>query len=101
MRRRKSGTKAPAGVHLAALAAGAGLVLGGCQSEEPPPTSPSPTVSPSTASPPASATPSPTPTEGEIPAAAREKSEKGAEAFARFYIEQSASGVALHPTTSC
>jgi hypothetical protein len=72
----------------AALAAGA-VVLAGCQSDADPPvatTSPgssSPSASPSTSSP----TPSQSPSV-EIPAAAREKSEKGAEAFVRYFFDQ-------------
>jgi hypothetical protein len=68
---------------LALLVAGA---LGACESEEPPMASPSPTAS-TTASPSPPATPSGSASSG-IPAAAREKSEKGAEAFVRYFFDQ-------------
>lgn len=77
------------GMPLAALALLVAGALGACESEEPPLASPSPTASTS-ASPSPSATPTPSGSaSSDIPAAAREKSEKGAEAFARHYIEQS------------
>ena len=74
----------------AAVALGAALVLGGCQAEGTPPTA-SPTSSPSVSSASSSApgSPSPSPTESSaVPAAAREKSEKGAEAFVRYFFDQ-------------
>lgn len=73
-----------------AVALGAG-VLGGCQGEETPPASPtrSPSVTGSSESPSASPSASPSPSEsGEVPAAAREKTEKGAEAFVRYFFDQ-------------
>ena len=72
----------------AALAVGA-VVLAGCQSDAEPPVdrssaaSVTPSASPSSSSPTASPSPS-----VEIPAAAREKSEKGAEAFVRYFFDQ-------------
>lgn len=70
------------------------VALGGCSGEEAPEPSPSVSSGSSTggASPSASVTPSPTVTESgpAIPAAAREQTEAGAEAFVRFYIDQSA-----------
>jgi hypothetical protein len=75
---------------LAALALLVAGTLGACGSEEPPVASPSPTAS-TTASPSPSATPTPSASaSSDIPAAAREKSEKGAEAFVRFFVKQSA-----------
>ena len=75
----------------AAVALSAALVLGGCQAEGTPPTaSPTPSPSVSSASSSASGSPSPSPTKSSaVPAAAREKSEKGAEAFVRYFIQQS------------
>lgn len=79
-----------------ALAGAVGLgagVLTGCQAEETPPasSSPAPSVTASSGSPSASASASPSPSaSGEVPAAAREKTEKGAEAFVRYFVEQSA-----------
>ena len=71
---------------------GAMVLLGGCDSEEPPTSGPTPTPSSTTSStrpsPPATPTPTPSYT-STIPAAARKKSARGAEAFARFYVEQS------------
>lgn len=67
------------------LAAG---LLGGCDSsaEDPVGTpTPSPSVSSSSASPSASPSPSPTATGPEVPAAAREKTDAGAEAFVRYF----------------
>ena len=68
------------------------VVLSGCQAEETPPTGASPSASsggasasPSPTSPSPSASPS-----SEVPAAAREKSEAGAKAFARFFMVQAA-----------
>lgn len=81
--------RAPAAVALAGLVA-AVAVLGGCQSEETPPATASPSASVTSASPSPSAT-VPTPSVSatvEIPAAAREKTEKGAEAFVRFFFDQ-------------
>ena len=72
----------------AALAVGA-AVLAGCQSNAEPPvgTTPAASVSPSASSSSSSPTSSPSPSV-EIPAAAREKSEKGAEAFVRYFFDQ-------------
>ena len=68
------------------------LLLSGCQAEETPPagafpsvSSGSPSASPASTSPSPSASPS-----SEIPAAAREKSQAGAEAFVRYFVKQSA-----------
>ncbi|HSO65606.1 MAG TPA: DUF6318 family protein [Ornithinibacter sp.] len=73
-----------------AVALGA-AVLAGCQSEAPPTPSPSPSVTASSASPSASAPASPSPSaSGDLPAAAREKTEKGAEAFVAYFVQQSA-----------
>lgn len=72
------------------LAAG---VLAGCDaSSDEPTTSPTPTPSVSSASPTPTASPSPSVTESglQIPAAAREKTDAGAEAFVRYYLDQSA-----------
>ena len=76
------------GMPYAALALLVAGTLGACESEEPPMASPSPTAS-TTASPSPSAMPTPSASaSSDIPAAAREKSEKGAEAFVRYFIEQ-------------
>ncbi len=76
------------GMPLAALALLVAGTLGACESEEPPMASPSPTASP-TASPSPSAMPTPSASaSSDIPAAAREKSEKGAEAFVRYFFDQ-------------
>ena len=67
----------------------AGL-LAGCQSEATPPPTTSPSASATSATPsasPSSATPSPSPS-ADIPAAARVKSDKGAEAFTRYFFDQ-------------
>jgi len=88
----------------------AGL-LAGCQSEATPPTTTSPSASATSATPsasPSSATPSPSPSV-DIPAAARVKSDKGAEAFVRYFIEQAASAwtvpdpnlIERHATKDC
>ena len=76
---------------LAALGAAALVVLAGCQSGDNPPDTPTPSPTTSTASPSPSptVTPSPSPSSS-IPAAAQAKTEAGAKAFARFYVEQSA-----------
>lgn len=87
MRRRRMERRACALVLAGALGAGA---LAGCTSGDNDLTpTPTPTVSSTSASP--TPTPSPSPTEtSTIPAAAREKSEKGAEAFVRYFVQQSA-----------
>ena len=74
----------------AAVALGAAVVLGGCQSEETPPTpSPTPSGTVSSASPSASGSGSPSPAESsDVPAAAREKTEEGAEAFVTYFFDQ-------------
>lgn len=65
-------------------------VLAGCQSEATPPASPTPSVSATTASPsPSASSPSPSASASvDIPAAARVKSDKGAEAFVRYFFDQ-------------
>ena len=76
------------GMPLAALALFVAGALGACESEEPPLASPSPTAS-TTASPSPSATPTPSGSaSSDIPATALEKSEKGAEAFVRYFFDQ-------------
>lgn len=83
------------GMPLAGLAWCAAVVLGaavvaGCESEESPPSSPTPLVTGSSTSPSASPSASPSPSAtSDVPAAAREKSEKGAEAFVRYFVQQS------------
>ncbi len=70
------------------LAAG---VLGGCDSsaEDPVETpTPSPSVSSSSASPSTSPSPSPTASGPDVPAAAREKTDAGAEAFVEYFFDQ-------------
>lgn len=65
-------------------------VLSACQSEATPPGTASPSAMVTSASPSPSAS-SPTPSASpsvDIPAAAREKSDKGAEAFVRFFFDQ-------------
>ena len=75
----------------AVVALGATVALGGCRSEETPPGSPTPSATASSSSPSASVSPSPSPTESsDVPAAAREKTEKGAEAFVTYFVQQSA-----------
>ena len=77
-------------VILGAVAVGASA---GCDSDAAPPVTSTPSVTASSASPSASATASPSPSASstvDIPQAARAKSRKGAEAFARFYVQQSA-----------
>ncbi len=79
----------PAAVTLVGLAVVVG-VLAGCQSEETPPATTSPSASVTSASPSASAS-SPSPSASasvDIPAAARVKSDKGAEAFVRYFFDQ-------------
>jgi len=80
-----------AAVTLAALVTGAG-VLAGCQSEGTPSATTSPTASVTSASPsPSASSPSPSASASvDIPAAARVKSDKGAEAFVRYFVGQSA-----------
>lgn len=81
---------AAASFALAVVVGGTG-VLSGCESEATPPVSGSATSSASGASgsPSPSVSPSPTASPSvEIPAAAREKSDKGAEAFVRFFFDQ-------------
>ncbi|WP_392542449.1 DUF6318 family protein [Oryzobacter telluris] len=73
---------------LAAMVAGAALVLGGCQSEDAPPATPSPSVTSPSPSPSPSPTPSASPTGGDVPAAARENTKKGGEAFVRYFFDQ-------------
>lgn len=82
-----------------AVALGA-AVLAGCQSEAPPTPSPSPSVTASSASPSASAPASPSPSaSGDLPAAAREKTEKGAEAFvAHFFAQVNAAWMTAEPS---
>ncbi|WP_345205699.1 DUF6318 family protein [Fodinibacter luteus] len=63
------------------------LALAGCQSPEEPPSAASPTLSATSASPSPTATPSPSASEADgVPAAAREKTEEGAEAFVRHFM---------------
>lgn len=71
------------------LAAG---VLAGCDSADDPVVTPTPSPSLSSSSPSQSPSPSPSVTESgpQVPAAAREKTDAGAEAFITYYIEQSA-----------
>jgi len=79
----------PAAVTLVGLAVVVG-VLAGCQSEETPPATTSPSATVTSASPSASAS-SPSPSASasvDIPAAARVKSDKGAEAFVRYFFDQ-------------
>ena len=66
------------------------LVLSGCQAEETPPAGASPSAgSGSTSAGPSPTSPSPPASpSSEVPAAAREKSEAGAEAFTRHFFEQ-------------
>ena len=69
------------------------VLLGGCDSEEPPTSGPTPTPSSTTSStsPSPPATPTPTPSEtSTIPAAARKNTPEGAEAFVRYFVNQSA-----------
>jgi hypothetical protein len=65
-------------------------VLSGCQSDATPPATTSPSPSATSASPsPSASSPSPSASASvEIPAAARVKSEKGAEAFVRYFFDQ-------------
>lgn len=76
----------------ATLVLAGAVALGGCSGEEAPDPSPSVSSGSSTASasPSASVTPSPTVTESgpAIPAAAREQTEAGAEAFVRFFFDE-------------
>jgi Family of unknown function (DUF6318) len=81
---------AAASLAVAVVVGGAG-VLGGCQSGAMPTASGSGTASTSatTGSPSPSSSPSPSTSPSvEIPAAAREKSDKGAEAFVRYFFDQ-------------
>ncbi|MBD3783246.1 MAG: hypothetical protein IE926_09885 [Micrococcales bacterium] len=67
------------------------VTLAGCDSGgDDPVVSPTPTASSTSASPSASSSPSPTPssTGPDIPAAARQKTNAGAEAFVRFFFDQ-------------
>ena len=93
-----AGTSVSAAV--GAVALGAAVVLGGCQSEETPPTaSPTPSGTASSSSPSASGSTSPSPTaSSDVPAAAREKTEKGAEAFVSYFFDQSESALGPRPT---
>ena len=79
----------PAAVTLAGLVTVAG-VLAGCQSEGTPSASTSPSASVTSASPsPSTSSPSPSASASvDIPAAARVKSDKGAEAFVRYFMKQ-------------
>ena len=73
------------------VAAGLVLVLGACESSESPPVTASPSASATagSSSPSPSVTASPSPSASSaVPAAAREKSEKGAEAFVRYFFDQ-------------
>ncbi|MBM6400252.1 DUF6318 family protein [Phycicoccus sonneratiae] len=72
---------------VAMLAAG---VLAGCDSADDPVVTSTPSASSSSASPTPSPSPSPSVTESgpQIPAAAREQTDAGAEAFVKFYMEQ-------------
>ena len=65
-------------------------VLAGCESEATPPATTSPSASVTSASPsPSASSPSPSASPSvDIPAAAREKSDKGAEAFVRYFFDQ-------------
>jgi len=78
-----------AAVGIAGLVAVAG-VLAGCQSEATPRATTSPSASATSASPsPSASSPSASATASvDIPAAARVKSEKGAEAFVRYFFDQ-------------
>ncbi len=78
-----------AAVTLAGLVTGAG-VLAGCQSEGTPSATTSPSASVTSASPsPSASSPSPSASASvDIPAAARVKSDKGAEAFVRYFFDQ-------------
>lgn len=69
------------------LAAG---VLAGCDSSPDDPVTPTPSPSVSSSSPSPSASPSPSVTESgpQIPAAAREKTDAGAEAFVKYFFDQ-------------
>jgi hypothetical protein len=67
------------------------VLLGGCDSDEPPTSGPTPTPSSTTSStsPSPPATPTPTPSEtSTIPAAARKNTPEGAEAFVRYFFKQ-------------
>ncbi len=79
----------PAAVTLAGLVTVAG-VLAGCQSEGTPSATTSPSASVTSASPsPSASSPSPSASASvDIPAAARVKSDKGAEAFVRYFFDQ-------------
>lgn len=65
-------------------------VLSGCQSEPTPPATTSPSASATSATPsPSASSPSPSASaSGDIPAAARVRSDKGAEAFVRYFFDQ-------------
>ena len=79
----------PAAVTLAGLVTAAG-VLAGCQSEVTPSATTSPSASVTSASPsPSASSPAPSASSSvDIPAAARVKSDKGAEAFVRYFFDQ-------------
>jgi Family of unknown function (DUF6318) len=79
----------PAAATLAGLVTVAG-VLAGCQSEGTPSATTSPSASVTSASPsPSASSPSPSASASvNIPAAARVKSDKGAEAFVRYFFDQ-------------
>jgi hypothetical protein len=79
----------PGATWLVGLATAAS-VLSGCQSDATPPATTSPSASVTSASPsPSVSSPSPSASASvEVPAAARVKSEKGAEAFVRYFFDQ-------------
>lgn len=83
-------TRRSMGMPLALVALAGALALGACESrDEGPPASGMPSATRSSASPSASVTASPSPSASStVPAAAREKSEKGAEAFVRFFFDE-------------
>ena len=74
---------------VALLGAVVATAVGGCQSEETPPASPTPSATVSSPSPSASASVSPSPSpSGDVPAEAREKTDEGAEAFVTYFFDQ-------------
>jgi len=98
-------------VGLATALVGVVAVLGGCDSQETPVPTASASASATSAAPsPSTTAPSPsTSATVEIPAAAREKSDKGAEAFVRFFMQQAAKAwtepnarlIEAHATDNC
>lgn len=108
------GVRRPTAGTLAALAVVLVMgVLAGCESSASPPATTSPSASASSASPsPSLTSPSPSPSASpsvEIPAAARVKSDKGAEAFVRYFMAQAAAAwmvpdpqlIEQHATKDC